>query len=69
MSEPAPEAVPVEQRPSSNVAAPQEVVDEEQTVTVEEAASALLALIDEGHKIGDRALDAAREKLRSILGA
>lgn len=63
------EAVPVEQAVPSNVA---EVVAEvsaaeEVVKTLEEAAKELLALVDEGHKIGSREIDAARDELRKFF--
>jgi len=68
--EAAPEATPVlQQIPSSEAPAEAAPATEEAPKTIEEAASALLALVDEGHKIGDRVVDAARDELRAILGA
>ena len=65
-----PEATPVlQQTPSSDAPAEPVAVEDAPTKTLEDAAAALLSIVDEGHKLGDRALDAAREELRAILGA
>lgn len=64
---PAPDPAPVDPAPAAP--APADPVGQvEQVVrTIEEAAAELLALVDEGVKIGDRALDAVRDEVRAIL--
>lgn len=68
---PAPEATPVlQQEPSNEPEANEpEAVVEAPARPIEVVAAELLAILDEGHKLGDRALDAARDELRAILGA
>ena len=66
----APEATPVLQQVASSEAAPEAVPEEAPAPrSIDTVAAELLAIVDEGHKIGDRALDAVRDELRAILGA
>lgn len=73
MSEAAPEtpAEPVEvtQEAPSNAPAPEpEPAAPAAPPSLDEAAAALLVLVDEGHKTGDADVDAARADLRAALG-
>ena len=66
----APEATPVLQQVASSEAVPGAAPAEAPAPrSIDTVAAELLAIVDEGHKIGDRALDAVRDELRAILGA